>query len=156
MAYVCVSEGKKCSFFGKFGVLCFLKTPVLRFALLPYYRRLFQYSFNSPQVKRNLMSCTLNGDIGPSFPSIFAAGGALVLTQEKKRVFFIPQHFRRQGSLSAHTRKKNFFFAIAIKYYEKSRYQRFLQLSDIAWFSTQSHIFLAGLQDSKERYCTSL
>ena len=31
--------GKKCSFFGKFDVLCFLETPVLRFALLPYYRR---------------------------------------------------------------------------------------------------------------------
>ena len=31
--------GKKCSFFEKFGVLCFLETPVLRFALLPYYRR---------------------------------------------------------------------------------------------------------------------
>ena len=30
---------KKCSFFGKFGVLCFLETPVLRFALLPYYWR---------------------------------------------------------------------------------------------------------------------
>ena len=25
--------------FGKLGVLCFLETPVLRFALLPYYRR---------------------------------------------------------------------------------------------------------------------
>ena len=36
---VSVSGGKKCSFFGKFGVLCFLETPVLRFALLPYYRR---------------------------------------------------------------------------------------------------------------------
>ena len=36
---VCVSGGKKCSFFGKFGVLCFLETPVFRFALLPYYRR---------------------------------------------------------------------------------------------------------------------
>ena len=35
----CVSGGKKCSFFGKFGVLCFLETPVLRFALLPNYRR---------------------------------------------------------------------------------------------------------------------
>ena len=33
-------EGKKCSFFGKLGVLCFLETPLLRFALLPYYRRL--------------------------------------------------------------------------------------------------------------------
>ena len=29
--------GKKCSFFGKFGVLCFLVTSVLRLALLPYY-----------------------------------------------------------------------------------------------------------------------
>ena len=37
--YVCISGGKKCSFFGKFGVLCFLETPVLRFALLSYYRR---------------------------------------------------------------------------------------------------------------------
>ena len=30
-----LTGGKKCSFFGKFGVLCFLETPVLRFALLP-------------------------------------------------------------------------------------------------------------------------
>ena len=36
--YVCVSRGKKYSFFRKFGVICFLETPVLRFALLPYYR----------------------------------------------------------------------------------------------------------------------
>ena len=37
--YLFVSGGKKCSFFGIFDVLCFLGTPVLRFALLPYYRR---------------------------------------------------------------------------------------------------------------------
>ena len=37
--YVCVSGGNKCLFFGRFGVLWFLETPVLRFALLPYYRR---------------------------------------------------------------------------------------------------------------------
>ena len=36
---VCVSGGKKCLFFGNFGVLYFLETPLLRFALLPYYRR---------------------------------------------------------------------------------------------------------------------
>ena len=35
--------GKKCSFFGKFGELCFLVTSVLRFALLPHYRRIVQY-----------------------------------------------------------------------------------------------------------------
>ena len=33
--------------FGKFGVLCFLETPVLRFALLPNYRRLTGWSFNN-------------------------------------------------------------------------------------------------------------
>ena len=38
--YVCVSRGKKYSFFGKFDVLCFLETRILRFALLPYYRRI--------------------------------------------------------------------------------------------------------------------
>ena len=37
--YVCVSAGKKCSFFGKLGVLCFLETPVFRCAFLPYYQR---------------------------------------------------------------------------------------------------------------------
>ena len=30
---VCVSGDKKCSSFGKFGVICFLVTPALRFAL---------------------------------------------------------------------------------------------------------------------------
>ena len=33
-------RGYESSFYGKIGVLCFLVTPVLRFALLPYYRRL--------------------------------------------------------------------------------------------------------------------
>ena len=36
---VCVSGGKKCSFFGKFGALCFRVTSVLRFVFLRYYRR---------------------------------------------------------------------------------------------------------------------
>ena len=31
--------GTKCLIFWKFSVLCFLVIPVLRFALLPYYRR---------------------------------------------------------------------------------------------------------------------
>ena len=37
--YICISGVKKCSLFGKFGMLCFLETPVLSFALLPYYQR---------------------------------------------------------------------------------------------------------------------
>ena len=38
--YVCVSECKKYWFFEKFGVFCFLVTTVLRFAHLPYNRRI--------------------------------------------------------------------------------------------------------------------
>ena len=54
---MCASGGKKCSFYGKFGVLCFLETPVLKFALLAYYRRfvlhenlypLFSHQFTTP------------------------------------------------------------------------------------------------------------
>ena len=41
--YVCVSGGKKCSLFGKFVVFCFLETPVLRFAILPYHQRTIGY-----------------------------------------------------------------------------------------------------------------
>ena len=33
------TRGKKCLFFRRFGVLCFLETPVLGFALLSNYRR---------------------------------------------------------------------------------------------------------------------
>ena len=38
--YQRVSGSKKCLLFGNIGVLCFLETPVLRFARLPYARRL--------------------------------------------------------------------------------------------------------------------
>ena len=46
VTYVCVSGGKICLFFGNLGVLCFLETPVLRFALLPYYRRYYHEQLN--------------------------------------------------------------------------------------------------------------
>ena len=39
ISYVCVSGGKKCSLFEKFNALCFFVTPVLKFALLDFYRR---------------------------------------------------------------------------------------------------------------------
>ena len=39
-----ISEKNICLFFGNFDVLCFLETPVLRFALLPYYRRLTRHN----------------------------------------------------------------------------------------------------------------
>ena len=41
-----VSGGKKCSFFEKIGVICFLETRLLRFALLPYYQRLDIWSLH--------------------------------------------------------------------------------------------------------------
>ena len=44
--YVCVSGGKKCLFFGNLGVPCFLETPVLRFALLPYSRQSVMFCNN--------------------------------------------------------------------------------------------------------------
>ena len=49
--YVCVSGGKKYSFFRKFGMLCFLETPVLSFALLPYYRRIKGESLKGKFIK---------------------------------------------------------------------------------------------------------
>ena len=48
--YVCVSGSKKCSFFGKFCVHCFLETPVLRFALLAYYRRFLTFRVLSYEI----------------------------------------------------------------------------------------------------------
>ena len=41
--HMCVSGGKKCLLFGTFGVLYFLVTPVLRFVLLPYCRRILYF-----------------------------------------------------------------------------------------------------------------
>ena len=34
-----LAGGKQCSFLGKFGVICFLEIPILRFTLLPYHRQ---------------------------------------------------------------------------------------------------------------------
>ena len=40
----CAYQGvKNVRFCGKFGVLCFLETPVLRFAFLSYYRRITNF-----------------------------------------------------------------------------------------------------------------
>ena len=43
ISYPLIRTRKKCSFFGKFDVLCFLETPALRFALLSYYRRIQRF-----------------------------------------------------------------------------------------------------------------
>ena len=55
--YVCVSRSKKCSFFGKFGLLCFLVTPVLRFALLPYCRRIAKRENRNTEKPQSFTLC---------------------------------------------------------------------------------------------------
>ena len=52
--YARVSGGRKCSFLGKFGALCFLETSVLRFALLPYYRRFYCFKLTMHLVLPNI------------------------------------------------------------------------------------------------------
>ena len=58
--YVCVSRGKKCSIFGKFGVLCFLETRFLRFVYLPYYRCYIEKSDTSTSLENFLLQFTWN------------------------------------------------------------------------------------------------
>ena len=50
--HACVFGSKKCSFIRESGVLCFLVTSDLRFALLPYYRR--YDSFEIPMKVKNV------------------------------------------------------------------------------------------------------
>ena len=53
--YICdVSGGKKCLFFGKFGVLYFLVTSVLRFALLLYHRRINVIQLSAPTKQKTV------------------------------------------------------------------------------------------------------
>ena len=56
---VCVSGGKNYSFFGKFAVLCFLVTPVLRFAFLLYYQPYFFFVFQKKNwlAKKPIFGC---------------------------------------------------------------------------------------------------
>ena len=49
-AHVRVHIKQKCLFFGKFGVLCFLEIPVLRFVDLAYYRRCFSFDHFNPSM----------------------------------------------------------------------------------------------------------
>ena len=54
--YVCISGGKKCLFFRKFGMLCVLETPVFRSALLPITDELQQVSLYYVSIKLNCFS----------------------------------------------------------------------------------------------------
>ena len=57
--YVCESGGKKCTFFGKFDVICFLETPVLIFALLPYYLQNVHKYLRQLSYTSRLFDCTV-------------------------------------------------------------------------------------------------
>ena len=52
-------RGKKCSFFGKFGVLCFLATTILRFSLLPY-NQLIAFCSRKLRFNRSDTSAVMN------------------------------------------------------------------------------------------------
>ena len=69
------------TFFGKFGVPCFLETPVLRFALLPYYRR--KKSENQNLFKYNFLNCL--GRKWLSLPKIFLSASCVLY---KSDVYF--------------------------------------------------------------------
>ena len=57
--HMCAYQGgKKCLFFGKFGVLCFLETPVLRFALFPCYRQI-NLAENGKNVSNDIDLCKI-------------------------------------------------------------------------------------------------
>ena len=64
---VSVSGCKKCSFFGKLAVLCFLETPVLRFALLLYYRRSKEAYFGLSQTSMMESSAKIVNALNVSF-----------------------------------------------------------------------------------------
>ena len=51
-------KSKKCLFFGKFDMVCFLVTLVLSFALLPYYRRhlIHHRKCNTKAIESNSLS----------------------------------------------------------------------------------------------------
>ena len=62
--HVCVSGGKKCLFFGNFGVLCFLEAPVLKFALLPFYRQVENFKSSQDGKKQiAVVKCMIKGRI---------------------------------------------------------------------------------------------
>ena len=65
--YLCISEGKKFQFFGKFCVLCFLETPVLRIILLPYYRQCQRNCKNMRKNEKNveLLNFSLSRLVSP-------------------------------------------------------------------------------------------
>ena len=55
------------TFFRKFGVLCFLQTPVLRFALLPYYRRNWSQAFREGFLEKTLYFFIWSSPLGIYF-----------------------------------------------------------------------------------------
>ena len=82
-------------FFGKIGVLFFLKTPVLRFALLPYYPR---YVGNSPNWKSwcvpkfedsDREMCTSEKDFRLNLHFLLCTGSSFRLIESAERWFHV-------------------------------------------------------------------
>ena len=61
--WLCISGGKKSSFFGKFSMLCFLVRHALRFAFLLYYKRFitqFTWIFKWNRKSKSKISVMIN------------------------------------------------------------------------------------------------
>ena len=54
ISYPLIRTSTECLFFGNFGVLCFLETPVLRFTLLPYSQQIITTNNNQKRKKAML------------------------------------------------------------------------------------------------------
>ena len=77
-----VSGGKKYSFFEKFGVLCFLETPVLRFSLLRYCQGFYHWLDN---VIDELHGCLVSWMFGCLVSWMFGFFLVLIRIMEEKR-----------------------------------------------------------------------
>ena len=77
-----VSGGKKCLFFRNFGMLCFLETPVLRFALLPYSQRFEADPNLLDAYKKRTYSgfCAMKSSDSSPAPKTFSCWGCLVIS----------------------------------------------------------------------------
>ena len=97
--YICVWGGKKCSFFGIFGVLCFLETPVLRFALLPYYRRIRKISFSQNPQKLSMEKLIWSEVPGIQSQQLFPRYFSDIILSLSRRITIPEKHLERCQSL---------------------------------------------------------
>ena len=133
---MCVLRGKKWSFFGKFGVLCFLATSVLRFAVLPNYRR----------IKVNLFQSTVKFQIATSH---------LFCIENQVTGFYMMCNWAEMGYISSFALSHNItakFNFLSFYSPQKKKVIKSFSLSIVPWKQKEtktSRLFLVGLVREK-------